>query len=167
MNIEDIVPANTPGLNVGSKSKEKARWISWTRPQSYWDVVGVHLPLALITGIPLLISWLFPLQLLPMIHCTLLRFTGYPCPFCGFTRAFWAMSHGAWSDALLGYPLVGLLYGLIVCVFIWNTAGLLGGIVIARGTMFRLDPRQTGWIIGLIFVLFLINWVYRLSMGLT
>jgi hypothetical protein len=165
MNIEETVPANTHSLNLGSKSKEKARWLSWTRPQSYWDVVGVHLPLALITGIPLLISSLVPLQLLPMIPCTLLRFTGYPCPFCGFTRAFWAMSHGAWSDALLGYPLAGLLYVLIVFVFIWNAAGLLGGIVISRGTMFRLGSRQAVWIIALIFVLFLINWVYRLSMG--
>lgn len=165
MNIEDIVPANTPGLNLGSKSKEKARWFSWTRPQSYWDVVALHLPLALITGMPLLISCLVPLKLLPMIPCTFLRFSGYPCPFCGFTRAFWAMSHGAWPDALLGCPLAVLLYVLIVCVFIWNAAGLLGGIIIARGTMLRFDPRQAGWIIGLIFVLFLINWAYRLSMG--
>ena len=165
MNIEDIVPANTPGLSPDSKNKEKDRWFSWTRPQSYWDVVGVHMPLTLITGIPLLISSLFPLQLLPMIPCTLLRFTGYPCPFCGFTHAFWAMSHGAWSDALLGYPLAGLLYVLIVFVFIWNAAGLLGGIVISRGAMFRLGPRQAVWIIALIFVLFLINWIYRLSMG--
>ena len=167
MNIENIVPTNKAGPNLGLKNKDKGRWFSWIRPQSYWDVVGVHLPLALITGIPLLISYLVPLKLLPMIPCTLLRFTGYPCPFCGFTRAFWAISHGAWSDAMLGYPLVVLLYVLIVCVFIWNTAALLGGIIIARGTMLRFESRQTGWIIGFIFALFLINWVYRLSMGLT
>jgi hypothetical protein len=165
MNIEEIVPANTPVVDLGTDDSITARWVFRIRPQSYWDVVGVHLPLALITGIPLLISYLVPLKLLPMIPCTLLRFTGYPCPFCGFTRAFWAISNGAWSDALLGYPLAGLLYVLIVFVFIWNTAGLLGGIIIARGTMLRFEPRQTGWIIGLFFMLFLINWAYRLSMG--
>ena len=167
MNIEKTLPSNAHSLNPGSINKETARWFSWTRPQSYWDVVGAHLPLALVTGMPLLVSLLVPLKLLPLIPCTLLRFTGYPCPFCGFTRAFWALSHGAWSDALLGYPLVGLLYLLIVCVFIWNATGLLGGIIIVRGTMLRFDLRQTGWIMGLIFVLFLINWAYRLSMGLT
>ena len=165
MNTENIVPANALRLNPDSKNRKEARWFTRVRPRSYWDVVGAHLPLALITGMPLLISFLVPLKLLPMIPCTLLRFTGYPCPFCGFTRAFWALSHGSWSDALLSYPLAGLLYMLIVCVFIWNTAGLLGGIIIGRGTMLRLDLRQTGWIIGLIFILFLINWGYRLSMG--
>jgi hypothetical protein len=167
MNIEGTIAAHKHSLSQDSKNSGRARWFSCSRPQSYWDVVGLHLPLALLTGMPLLLSYLVPLQLLPMIPCTLLRFTGYPCPFCGFTRAFWAMSQGAWSEALLDYPLVGLLYVLIVCVFIWNTAGLLGGIIISRGTKLRLDRRHTGWIIALIFMLFLINWVYRLNMGLT
>ena len=167
MNIEGTLASHKHNLSPDSMNSGIARWLSWSRPQSYWDVVGLHLPLALITGMPLLLSYLVPLQILPMIPCTLLRLTGYPCPFCGFTRAFWAMSHGAWSEALLGYPLVGLLYVLIVCVFIWNTAGLLGGIIISRGTKLRLGPKQAGWIMALIFMLFLINWVYRLSMGLS
>jgi hypothetical protein len=167
MSIEEIVRANARRQNQGSKSKEKARWFCWVRPQSYWDVVGVHLPLALMTGIPLLLACLVPLKLLPMIPCTFLRLTGYPGPFCGFTRAFWAISNGQWSNALANCPLAGLLYVLVVCVFIWNAAGLWCGVIFKPGQMLALSRRQGRYIIGLISVLFLINWVYRLSMGLT
>lgn len=167
MNIEETVPANTRSMNPGSENKEKACWVSWTRPQSYWDVVVVHLPLALVTGIPLLIFSLVPLQLFPMIPCTFLRFTGYPGPFCGFTRAFWAISHGSWSAALANCPLAGLLFVLVVIVFAWNAAGLTGGIIIKPGTILTINRGQGRYIIGLISVLFLINWIYRLSMGLT
>jgi hypothetical protein len=165
MNIEEIVTADTCCLNPGLKNKAAARWFSWTRPQSYWDVVGVHMPLALVSGVPLLLSSLVPMQLLPMIPCTFLRFTGYPGPFCGFTRAFWAIAHGAWSDALSNCPLAGLLYVLVVCVFIWNAVGLWGGIIIKPGTILALSRGPGRRIIGLISVLFLINWIYRLSMG--
>ena len=167
MNIEETVLANSHNLIQRSKSKVNARWFSWTRPQSYREVVGAHLPLALATGIPLLISCLVPLKLLPMIPCTLLRYTGYPCPFCGFMRAFWAMSQGAWSEALASCPLVGLLYVIVVFGFIWNAAGLWGGMIIKPGRILALNREQSRWVIGFIFVLFLINWVYRLSMGLS
>jgi thiosulfate reductase cytochrome b subunit len=165
MNIEEIVPTDTCSLNPGSKNQKKARWFSWARPQSYWDVVVAHLPLALVTGIPLLLSSLVPLRLLPMIPCTFLQFTGYPGPFCGFTRAFWAISHGAWSDALANCPLAGLLYVLVVFVFVWNASGLWCGLIIKPGTILAINRGQGRYIIGLISVLFLINWVYRLSMG--
>jgi len=167
MNVEDLMLVEPSSLSPGSKSKEKARWFSWTRPQSYWDVVGVHLPLALVTGIPLLISCLVPLRLLPMIPCAFVRFTGYPGPFCGFTRAFWAISAGQWPYALTNCPLASILYVFVVCVFIWNAAGLWGGIIIKPGTILALRRGQGRRIIGLISVLFLINWIYRLSMGLT
>jgi len=167
MNIEETVPANSHSLIQRSKSKVNARWFSWTRPQSYWDVVGVHLPLALATGIPLLISCLVPLQLLPMIPCAFVRFTGYPGPFCGFTRAFWDIPAGQWSHALTNCPLAAILYVFVVCVFIWNAVGLWGGIIIKPGTILALSRGQGRRIIGLISLLFLINWIYRLSMGLT
>jgi hypothetical protein len=165
MNIKETARLNTHRQDAASKIKEKARWIYWTRPQSYWDVVGVHLPLALVSGIPLLLACLVPLQRLPMIPCTFLRLTGYPGPFCGFTRAFWAISDGQWSYALTNCPLAVLLYLLVVFVFAWNAAGLWCGIIIKPGTILALNRRQGRRIIGLISVLFLINWIYRLSMG--
>jgi len=47
----------------------------WTRPRSYWDVVGKHLPLALISGMALLVAGLVPLHLLPIRSCTFLNLT--------------------------------------------------------------------------------------------
>jgi hypothetical protein len=142
------------------------RLFVWYRPHSYWDVVVVHLPWVLISGIPLLMSFLIPLRKVPLMPCTLLRFTGYPCPFCGFTRSFWAVSSGEWAYALWNYPLAGILYVLFVVGFIWNTAALFGGIRIARGSAIRLDLLKIRYLIAFLSVLFLINWVYRLSFGL-
>jgi hypothetical protein len=92
MDINQTIHLESHVVSTASASGKTNRWIVWYRPQSCWDAAVVHLPWALITGIPLLMSFLVPLHILPLIPCTLLRFTGYPCPFCGFTRSFWAMS---------------------------------------------------------------------------
>jgi hypothetical protein len=63
-------------------------------------------------------------------------------------------------------PLSGVIYLLFAGVFIWNAAALIAGVRIRRGPMLILNHRQTNWIITFISVLFLINWVYRLSLGL-
>ena len=145
---------------------ETSRRFYWYRPQSFWDVAGVHLPLALVTGIPLLISFLLPLNLLPLLPCSVLQFSGYPCPFCGFTRSFWAISAGDWTYALWNAPLAGLVYVIFVGVFVLNATALFGGIRIKRGNTWRLSSRQTRCLVAFIAVLFLINWLYRLSLGL-
>lgn len=141
-------------------------FLSWIRPRSYWDVVGQHLPLSLVTGIALLLSNRVSCELLPLKHCTFLGLTGYPCPFCGFTRSFWAMAGGDWSFVVQNCPLVWLVYFAVVIVFAWNTTGLLLGVKIIRGRYLRLRSGQGRWAIGLVSALFILNWVFRLSLGL-
>jgi hypothetical protein len=166
MDINQTIHLESHVVSTASASGKTNRWIVWYRPQSCWDAAVVHLPWALITGIPLLMSFLVPLHILPLIPCTLLRFTGYPCPFCGFTRSFWAMSAGDWTYALWNFPLSGLLYGLFAVGFIWNSVALLGGIRLKRGRAIRLNSLKNRYLIAFLSVLFLINWVYRLSLGL-
>ena len=142
------------------------RFFSWTRPRSYWDVMGTHFPLALVSGLTLLVSAWVPLKALPLVPCTFLRFTHYPCPFCGLTRSFWAMAHGDWAFAANNAPLACLIYLATAAVFAWNAAGLLLGIRISRGP--RLG-RGAGWgramaVVGLL--LLILNWAYRLGHGL-
>jgi hypothetical protein len=172
MKVNDIERFESSTINAMPGQKATAPWFSWTRPQSYRDVVVNHMPVALVAGIALLLSCLVPLHLLPLLPCTLLRITGYPCPFCGFTRSFWALSAGDWNFALYNYPLAALLYGIIALVFVWNAGALIFGVKITRGFApgFRrlkgFSCLKIRWIMGFISVLFLINWIYRLSMGL-
>ncbi|MBN1278032.1 MAG: DUF2752 domain-containing protein [Deltaproteobacteria bacterium] len=139
-------------------------FLSWNRPSSYWDVISAHLPFALITGTVLLASILVPVVPSPLKICTFLKLTGYPCPFCGFTRSFLALGHGGWAFAMHNCPLSVLLYCLTIFVFAWNTAGLLAGVIIRRGRFLRLKPVRP-WLI-IIIGLFALNWMYRLFSGL-
>ncbi len=141
-------------------------FLSFTRPRSYWDVVGLHLPLALVTGIALLLANTGACGFLPVKRCTFLWLTGYPCPFCGFTRSFQAMAHGDWMFAVQNCPLACILYIAVAFVFAWNMTGLLLGVKIIRGRLMRLRPgtgRRAAFFVG---VLIILNWAYRLSLGL-
>jgi hypothetical protein len=139
---------------------------TWHRPRSYWDVVGRHLPLALISGIPLALSNWLPMKRLPLMPCTFLWLTDYPCPFCGFTRSFWAMAQGNWSFAFHNAPLACLLYVVSAVVFAWNATGLLLGFQIGLGPFFQRKPGGVRWITITVAFLVIINWVYRLALGL-
>jgi hypothetical protein len=137
-----------------------------TRPPYYWDVVGAHLVFGLVTGIPLLLSHWVPRTLLPLKACAFLHLTGYPGPFCGFTRSFWAMAQGDWIFAMHNSPLACVLYLVAALVFAWNAAGLLLGVKIACGRFLKLSPGQTRWAGFFIIVMLFLNWGYRLSLGL-
>ena len=139
---------------------------SWNRPHSYWDVVGAHLPLAFASGIALAVSMLAPCHVLPFGTCIFLKFTGHPCPFCGFTRSFWAMAGGDWSFALINCPLACLLYVGTAIVFAWNMAALLLGIRISRGRFLKRYIVPASWKFSAVGALLVLNWAYRLGLGL-
>ncbi len=112
------------------------------------------------SGAALLIAALVPLTLIGTFHaCPFLRLTGYPCMFCGMTRAFMAMAHGhvagAWRISPLGVP----LFLATLAAFFWGTAGLVTG----RKLLLRWPWR---WIAAVGAILLVANWIYRLSSGL-
>ena len=135
----------------------------WTKPSIYWDVVVAHLPIALITGFGLVLPTLVSCDILPLKKCIFLYLTGFPCPFCGFTRSFWAISAGDWYFAVRNCPLSLGVYGLTVALFTWHSTALLLGIRIKSGFYRLFKSTYTWWIIGAMFFL---NWVYRISFGL-
>ena len=136
----------------------------WTRPDSYWDVVVAHLPIALLTGLGLFLPIWVAFHTLPFMKCTFLCVTGFPCPFCGFTRSLWSISAGEWYFAVRNCPLSLGVYGLMVIFFTWHFTALLLGIKMKSGLYPLCRSVHTWWIIGAIFFL---NWVYRISVGLT
>ena len=144
----------------------KGAFFVWARPRSYWDVVGKHLSLTLLSGMALLVSSFVPLHLLPLRPCTFLSLTGYPCPFCGFSRSFWAMARWDGAYAFHEAPLACLLYITVALTFAVNAAGLLLG---RQVRLIRLLPPQKindRWIFIVISALFFLNWFYRLALGL-
>ena len=160
---------NVLGLNGNAQAEtgKLSTWARWRRPRSHWDVVVHHLPLALISGGALLLPHIITLDKLPLVPCTFLHLTGWPCPFCGFTRSFWAFSTGQWSDALANCPLaLGVFLGMIL-LFTWNTAALVFGVVLRRGPMLQLSPTRRQRMTRMVCLLFLLNWIYRLALGLT
>jgi len=151
------------GLETAGSGSEVHRFLSWNRPESYWDVVVAHLPFALVTGIALLLPHLVPCHLLPLKKCTFLSLTGYPCPFCGLTRSFWAIAQGDWAFAVHNAPLACLIYVATALLFAWHLTGLMTGLRVASGWRHPITSRPA---IGLMATIVILNWAYRLTSGL-
>ena len=128
---------------------------------------AVRLALAFAAGTFLLMTFLVPIGKLSFLNCPFLTLTDLPCPFCGFTRSIWAISAGDWLYATINYPLAWLIYAVMVLVFARSIGGLIPGI--KKTKLYILSPtrnqanRLAGFTIGLV----LLNWIYRLSLGLT
>jgi len=152
-------------VKVGAKAAESksnaappARFLRFSRPDAYREVLQAHLPWALGAGILLFVSILLPYRDVPFRVCAFLRWTGYSCPFCGFSRGFSAITHGAWREALVTCPLSCLLYALVAGVFTWSMADLLFGLRIERGALVE-GRAARGWLV-LLLVLLVANWAY-------
>ena len=65
-------------------------------------------------------SFVWSAEGMPRFHvCYMYRFTGIPCPGCGLTRAFCAISHGRFAQARHHNPFGFVFYGLAVATLVW------------------------------------------------
>jgi hypothetical protein len=131
-------------------------------PRTRPEIVGMRLALVLTAGIPLLLSFLVPLEQLLRFKCPFLNITGLPGPFCGFTRSMWAISAGDWTYATVNCPLAWLLYATLVIVFALNVFCILPGIKMTGLWVLNLTRIQANRAIGILLALVLFNWMYRL-----
>jgi hypothetical protein len=125
-----------------------------------------HLALAILSGLALLASVLLPLDPPDVVTCGFLRLTGYPCPFCGMTRAFTAMGHGEPMTAARESPAGAVFYLATIGVFLVSATRLIRP---AKADELREPGAVRGWgRIALIAgtLLLLANWIYRLAMGM-
>jgi hypothetical protein len=66
-----------------------------------------------------LFSALVPARLLARLPSVcLLHHAGLPCPSCGLSRGFCALSHGDWQAALAYNPLTPYVYALLAGLWI-------------------------------------------------
>ena len=93
--------------------------------------------------------------------------TGLSGPFCGFTRSIWAISAGDGAYATVNCPLAWLLYAALVIVFALNAVFMLPGIKLTGLWVLSLTRVQANRAVGIVLALVLLNWMYRLCMGLT
>jgi hypothetical protein len=89
----------------------------------------------------------------PVELCLIKRFTGIPCPTCGFTRGVFSLLHGNITRAWLYNP---LLFSVLTIFF---TATAVR-IIFARSVRVYLTntERLIAWILSL--ALLFVNWAY-------
>jgi hypothetical protein len=122
--------------------------------------------LAALSGVALASASILPMDPPGLVPCGFLNLTGHPCPFCGTTRAFTAMGHGAWTHAAAGSPLGAVLYVLTAATFVACLVGAFRPARIAGLRRFGADlsRRRWFWVVAAGFVA--ANWIYRLAAGL-
>jgi len=157
--------ANPPG-GPPADPKGRGAWFVIERPASRWTSAAAHGPWALLSGLAILVAYVFNPYGFPLSLCSFLSLTGYPCPFCGSTRAFHRMAHARWGDALQENPFAAVLFVAVAAVFAANAGALVAGVRLRIGP--RLRPGRWGalWIAAAGAAFLIASWVYRIAAGL-
>jgi len=141
------------------------RWILVDRPPGP-ELLRAHLPGAAVAGGVLLAARVYPFREHPVITCQFRKWTGHPCPGCGYTRAFQSIARGRADDAVKDAPASVLLFAGVALVLAWNLAGLVLRRRLRPGPRLIPGPRTGRVLIAAAIALFLANWAWRLAHGL-
>lgn len=119
---------------------------------------------SLVAGTAALLFGLFaPRDGLLRIPCGFKSLTGFPCPFCGTTRAFLQAGDARWADAWRESPLGLLLFPALLVLVIWSAWRLWR----SRREPPPLEPlRIPAWLVIAASAAVAANWIYRLTAGL-
>lgn len=119
--------------------------------------------LVLLSGVFVVSAWWRPADLPALTLCPFRALTGLPCPGCGMTRAFCALGHGEWRDALRYNALSPFV--LLALLVLWARAlATVLDLGAARALLERLRPGPAT--AGLLLALTLAWWAARLAAGL-
>lgn len=136
---------------------------------NYWNIFAGNIFLLLFSGGILLAAFFSPIDRFPLGFCVFLHLTGFPCPTCGFSRAFCAFAHGNWEQGIFNCPFALIIFVLIILIFIYNVAVVTAGILgfqIQRSSIPQLSSKKTAVLAVVFFLLLIANWIYRLMAGL-
>jgi len=114
-----------------------------------WGAIGLLVVLA---------ARFYPFHVLPLRACPFLTITGLPCPTCGMTRCFMAMSR---LDLAAGWrlsPLGAVLFVGTACYVVYAAVVLIGRLPRIR-VRFR-SVWELRALVAAVVVVVLVNWVY-------
>jgi len=113
---------------------------------------------AAIAMVGLAVARFIPEQMLEARTCPFLLLTGHPCPSCGMTRAWHAMAHFHFADALRMNPLGVVLFLGACCWLVYAAVVLVGR---TRAVRFdRPSGRRLNAIRIVLAAVIIGNWVY-------
>lgn len=101
----------------------------------------------------------------PLLECRFRRWTGVPCPTCGYTRGVQAVLHGDLDRAVRECPTAILVTGALVATVLLSSAALLRGRTWATGgdPLARRRRIRAAIVVGVAVVA--ANWIWRLVQG--
>lgn len=125
---------------------------------------GLAIPTGAVLGLAM---WLTPsdkgygthLQL-GLKECTVMHFTGWPCPMCGMTTTFTLMAHARPLDALHTQPFGVILFAMTFLGAAVGLVDLLTGRGLWRRALALIGPWERPIAAGLMFGLFA-GWLYK------
>jgi len=135
---------------------------------NYWNTFAGNIFIFLFSGGILLAARFFPIDRFPLGFCVFLRLTGFPCPTCGFTRAFCDFANGNWTEGIYLCPFALVVFVLVALVFLYNAvviAASLFGLRILSGKIMQLSSEKMAFLAVVFFLLLIANWIYRLIIG--
>ncbi|HND34822.1 MAG TPA: DUF2752 domain-containing protein [Myxococcota bacterium] len=125
---------------------------------------GMALPTGLVLGLAM---WLTPSEKgygthlqLGLKECTVMHFTGWPCPMCGMTTTFTLMAHARPLDALHTQPFGVVLFVMTFLGAVVGMVDLLSGMGLWRRALALIAPWERPIAAGLMFGL-LSGWLYK------
>ncbi len=94
-------------------------------------------------------------------ECTMLHFTGFPCPMCGMTTTFALMAHLRPVDALLNQPFGPFLFAATVAAAVVGGIDLLTGAGVWKRVLLALERFEQRIAIFMLVGLFA-GWIYKI-----
>jgi len=152
------------GNGSGQKPPAPGRGIN------YWNNFAVNYFLLVFSGAILAVARFFPIGRFPLGFCLLKNITGFPCPTCGFTRAFCDFANGHWAAGIHLCPFAFLVFLAVAAAFVFNAAVIAASLFEKRIILppfCRLSSKRAVILALVLFVLVIANWIYRLAMGLS
>lgn len=112
----------------------------------------------LVAALVLLVARWLEASVLPLPRCTFHWMTGFPCPLCGGTRAFFDAAHGRWAEGFqqssAGVAAYAATWAVLGVSLMWTVRPP------SDSTLQKLTHRT--WIIALAAAL-AASWIYKLA----
>jgi hypothetical protein len=107
------------------------------------------------------VSFLMPPSGLGVSTCAFRNTIGIPCPGCGLTRSFAAISHGQPGNAFRAHPLgIAVYAGMAIYMVKWAVEALL-----RRRLLARLEDRAVTPVLWALVFSMVSVWLFRLAAG--